>query len=268
MRQLEDADRDHLHSFLATEDLSDLSPTDADRVLLNAFLATKDSSDLSPTARMPDSAGPEVISAQNLSRHTRRPRRPFSSDEVGFLQAGVARFGAGQWKKILATYKFADHRMTLDLKNTLRNLSKAVQRVEQQQSVPVRPLSMNSACAECRRRKQCCLGVGIGKAWWCTRRPQPDAPVEPLVVLPAISLARPSAWTLCLTLCIPQATGSPLPSQLDSDPSNEVSPTVQWCHAELADPPPPTQLAHQLQPHRACCLLHISNSCQHYMCPK
>ena len=59
------------------------------------------------------------------SRHTRRPRRCFSSDEVGFLKAGVAKFGAGQWKKILAAYKFADHRTTIDLKDKHRNLSKA-----------------------------------------------------------------------------------------------------------------------------------------------
>ena len=121
--------------------VADLSPTDADRDLLNAFLATEDSSDLSPTTRMPDSTGREAISAQNLRRITHRPMRPFSSDEVGFLQAGDARFGAGQWKKILATYKFADHRTSHDLANKHRNLSIAVQRVEQQQSVPVRPLS-------------------------------------------------------------------------------------------------------------------------------
>ena len=48
----------------------------------------------------------------------------WTDEEVEFLKEGVERFGVGNWKEILRTYKFHSRRTNVDLKDKWRNLKK------------------------------------------------------------------------------------------------------------------------------------------------
>jgi len=52
-------------------------------------------------------------------------KKPFSDDEVDNLMRGVAKFGEGQWSKILHSYLFQPFRNSIDLRDKWRNMEKA-----------------------------------------------------------------------------------------------------------------------------------------------
>lgn len=49
--------------------------------------------------------------------------RKFSIDETEYLQAGITKFGAGQWKVILRFYPFHPCRTSISLKDKARNMN-------------------------------------------------------------------------------------------------------------------------------------------------
>lgn len=68
-----------------------------------------------------------------IQRPTRSGRRAeytrFTDAEQHNLLLGVARFGAGNWKRILAAYKFNPKRTAVDLKDKYRNILRAEDRL-------------------------------------------------------------------------------------------------------------------------------------------
>ncbi len=71
--------------------------------------------------------------SQNKARQSRRKGRResytrFSPSEQQNLLDGVARYGAGNWKKILSSYSFHSKRTAVDLKDKYRNILRAQER--------------------------------------------------------------------------------------------------------------------------------------------
>jgi hypothetical protein len=60
-------------------------------------------------------------------RRARRPRTPWSRDEVDALELGVSTLGEGHWGVILERYaaRFHSRRTDVDLKDKWRNLQRA-----------------------------------------------------------------------------------------------------------------------------------------------